>query len=246
MVLDILFNHPNVGPFIGEQLIKRLVTSNPSPAYIARVARTFNDNGTGVRGDMGAVIKAILLDDEARNPATSNRTDFGKLREPLLRYAHVWRTFNASGDFKLNIYHPTVVPQIAPLTAPSVFNYYSPSYAPQGPIQDSGLVAPEFQINSEASSNTVNTTLMRAVIQENLRGIPLPLDLRTEAQLLADSPASLIDHLDRILTADRLTDDSRQILADYIETNKDRLEADRLLRNVIGLVVTSTEFAIQR
>jgi len=177
---------------------------------------------------------------------TSNRTDFGKLREPLLRYAHMWRAFNVSGNFELNIFHPTVVPQIAPLTAPSAFNFYRPGFAPQGAIADAGLVAPEFQINSEAGSNSVNTTLMRAVIKDELRGIPLPLDLKSEAQILQNSPAALIDHLDRLLTAGRLTANSRQVLTDYIETNTDRLEPDRLLRNVIGLVVTSTEYAIQR
>jgi len=130
MVLDILFEHPNVGPFIGEQLIKRLVTSNPSRGYVRRVASVFNNNGAGVRGDMGAVVKAILLDDEARNQTTRNRNDFGKLREPLLRYAAMYRAFEAKGNMTINIYHPTVIPQIVPLTAPSVFNYYSPMPLP--------------------------------------------------------------------------------------------------------------------
>ncbi len=248
IVLDILFNHPNVGPFIGEQLIKRLVTSNPSPGYVRRVASVFNNNGTGVRGDMGAVVKAILLDDEARNQTTRNRTDFGKLREPLLRYAAMWRAFKAAGDMNINIYHPTVIPQIAPLTAPSVFNYYSPSFAPQGAIVDAGLVAPEFQINSEAASNTINSRLMRAVIIEEMHGkdTRLTLDLRLEAQLLESSAAELIDHLDLLLTAGTLTDDSRRILTEYIDSNRESIDADRLLRDVIGLVVTSTEYAIQR
>jgi len=248
MVLDILFNHPNVGPFIGEQLIKRLVTSNPSPAYISRVASAFNDNGAGVRGDMGAVVKAILLDDEARNQTTRDRTDYGKLREPVLRYAHMWRAFNANGAFKINIYHSKINPQIAPLTAPSVFNFYSPSFAPQGAIADAGLVAPEFQINSEAASNTINSNLMRAVIREEMHGkdTKLTLDLTLEAQLLQSSSAELIDHLDLLLTTGTLTPDSKQILTEYIDSNRERVDGDRLLRDVIGLIVTSTEYAIQR
>ncbi len=248
MALDILFNHPNVGPFIGEQLIKRLVTSNPSPGYIRRVASAFNNNGAGVRGDMAAVIKAILLDDEARSQTISNRTDFGKLREPLLRYAAMWRAFEAAGDMNINIYHSKVIPQLVPLTAPSVFNYYSPSFAPQGAILDAGLVAPEFQINSEAASNTINSSLMRAVIIDEMRGkdTRLTLNLTREAQLLESSAAELIDHLDLLLTAGTLTADSRQILTEYIDSNRERVDADRLLRDVIGLVVTSTEYAIQR
>ena len=87
--LDNLFNHPNVGPFIGKQLIQRLVTSNPSPAYVARVAAAFNNNGAGVRGDLRAVVKAILLDDEARSPAGLTQPGFGKLREPMLRFVPV-------------------------------------------------------------------------------------------------------------------------------------------------------------
>ena len=82
MALDALFNHPNVGPFIGRQLIQRLTTSNPSPAYVARVAAVFANNGKGVRGDMAAVVRAILLDAEARQQPDGG---FGKLREPILR-----------------------------------------------------------------------------------------------------------------------------------------------------------------
>ncbi len=248
MVLDILFNHPNVGPFIGEQLIKRLVTSNPSRGYVRRVARAFNNNGSGVRGDMAAVVKAILLDDEARNPSISNRTDFGKLREPILRYAHMWRAFDADGAFAINIHHRRNNPQIAPFTAPSVFNFYSPSFAPQGTIADAGLVAPEFQINSEAASNTINSRLIRAVKDDAMYGEDtlLTLDLGQEEQLLESSAEELIDHLDLLLTARTLTADSRKILTEYIDSNKGRVDSGLLLREVIGLVVTSTEYAIQR
>jgi len=160
----------------------------------------------------------------------------------------MWRAFSAAGDFKINIYHSKINPQIAPLTAPSVFNFYSPSFAPQGAISDAGLGAPEFQINSEAASNTINSNLMRAVIIEKMHGKDtlLTLNLTLEAQLLESSATELIDHLDLLLTAGTLTADSRKILTDYIDSNRERVEADRLLRDVIGLVVTSTEYAIQR
>ena len=92
--IDNLFNHPNVGPFIGSRLIQRLVTSNPSPAYVERVANVFNDNGDGVRGDLQAVFRAILLDPDATAP-TGTYADFGKLREPIVRLVAISRMFTA-------------------------------------------------------------------------------------------------------------------------------------------------------
>lgn len=93
--LDNIFHHPNVGPFLATRLIQRLVTSNPSPAYVGRVAAAFNDNGQGVRGDLGAMVRATLLDIEARFGHLQHPTRFGKLREPLLRATHLWRGMDA-------------------------------------------------------------------------------------------------------------------------------------------------------
>ena len=100
--LDALFNHPNLPPFVSKQLIQHLVTSNPSPAYVQRVAAVFMDNGQGVRGDLKAVITAILMDDEARNLNSATSPNYGKLQEPLLRFTHMARAFTAesrSGAF---------------------------------------------------------------------------------------------------------------------------------------------------
>lgn len=153
VAIDTLFNHPNVGPFIGRQLIQRLVTSNPSPAYISRVAAAFNNNGSGVRGDMKAVIKAILLDPEARTPAVSGR---GKLREPVLRLAHWMRSFEAhsySGRYLMySLDDPLNGIAQTPMRSPSVFNFFRPAYVPPASnVADAGLVAPEMQITSEPS-----------------------------------------------------------------------------------------------
>jgi len=93
--LDNIFNHPNVGPFISRLLIQRLVTSNPTPGYIGRTAAVFNDNGQGVRGDMRAVVKSLLLDNEARNGPTLMPDRFGKIKEPLMRLTNLWRAFDA-------------------------------------------------------------------------------------------------------------------------------------------------------
>ncbi|WP_082081319.1 DUF1800 domain-containing protein [Methylocucumis oryzae] len=130
IALNTLFNHPNVGPFIGLRLIQRLVTSNPSPEYIARVAKKFNDNGDGVRGDMKAVIKAVLLDPEALGGVKVNKR-FGKLREPLLVLTHLWRAFDAStAEGTLPYYYPDYTIGQAPLSSPSVFNFFRPNFAP--------------------------------------------------------------------------------------------------------------------
>ena len=148
MALDNIFNHPNVGPFIAIRLIQRLVTSNPSPGYVSRVASVFNNNGFGERGDLGAVVKAILLDDEAR-PAMHMEID-GKIKEPLLRLTQLWRAYNAqsqSGVFPL--FPAYIIFGQGPLQASHVFNFFSPFYAPPGEIRNSGLVAPELQIATE-------------------------------------------------------------------------------------------------
>ena len=159
--LDNVFNHPNVGPFIAIRLIQRLVTSNPSPGYVARVAAVFDDNGAGERGDLGAVVRAILLDDEARSGGGSAAA--GKLKEPMLRLVQLWRAYDAqSGDgsmLPLNGLPPSIIFGQGPLQSPSVFNFFSPFYAPPGEIQAAGLVAPEFGIATEYQNTLVTNTM---------------------------------------------------------------------------------------
>ncbi|AVS63802.1 DUF1800 domain-containing protein [Paracidovorax avenae] len=154
--LDTLFNHPNVAPFIGRQLIQRLVTSNPSPAYVARVAAVFANNGSGVRGDLRAVVAAILLDSEARSAAGLSSTSFGRLREPMVRFVQWGRTFglrSARGSWKLgDLSDPASRLGQSPLRSPSVFNFFRPGYVPPSTAMASaGQVAPEFQIVTESS-----------------------------------------------------------------------------------------------
>jgi uncharacterized protein (DUF1800 family) len=150
--LDALARHPNVGPFIGKQLIQRLVTSNPSGAYVQAVSDAFADNGAGVRGDMKAVIKAVLLHPEART--TSNTA--GKAREPVLRLSALLRAFgyrSDSGDYRIgNTDSPATSLGQTPLRAPSVFNFYRPGYVPPGTeAAAQGLAVPEMQIVHETS-----------------------------------------------------------------------------------------------
>lgn len=154
--LDTLFQHPNVGPFIGRQLIQRLVTSHPSPDYVARVAARFNDNGQGVRGDLGAVIEAVLLDPEALLAEYAPRADWGKLREPVLRLTQLARHLrmrSADSLWPLNDESdPATGLGQSPMRSPTVFNFYRPGYVPPGtPMADAGHTAPEFQITSQTS-----------------------------------------------------------------------------------------------
>ena len=155
LALDTLFNHPNVGPFIGKQLIQRLVTSNPSEHYVRRVASAFNNNGQGVRGDMKAVIRAVLLDEEARGAHARKQPSFGRIREPVLRFTHLMRAFEASSRSGYWTMGPTNAPSELNQTAmraPSVFNFYRPGYTPAGtPIASANRVAPEMQILNESS-----------------------------------------------------------------------------------------------
>ena len=127
--IDNIFYHPNVGPFIGKQLIQHLVNSNPSPAYVSRVAAAFNNNGVGVRGDMKAVITAILLDPEARGNVKAN-PDYGHLREPALFIANLLRAFNATSDGILNDQSRAMGQDL--FNSPSVFNYYPHEYTVPG------------------------------------------------------------------------------------------------------------------
>jgi uncharacterized protein (DUF1800 family) len=154
--LDTLFNHPNVGPFIGRQLIQRLVTSNPSPAYVGRVAAAFADNGSGTRGDLRAVIATVLLDPEARGAAGLTSPLYGRLREPMVRFVQWGRTFglrSARGTWKIdNLSDPGTRLGQSPLRSGSVFNFFRPGYVPPSTsLATTGSVAPEFQIVTETS-----------------------------------------------------------------------------------------------
>jgi uncharacterized protein (DUF1800 family) len=156
--LDNIFNHPNVGPFIGKQLIQHLVTSNPSPAYVARIAAVFADNGQGVRGDLGAVVRAILEDSEARDPAPA--PVFGHLREPALLITATLRSLGGQSDGVLLRSASSAMGQ--PIFAPeTVFNFYPPSYQ----IPGTQTTAPEFGIQNAATalarSNFINTVIMQ-------------------------------------------------------------------------------------
>jgi uncharacterized protein (DUF1800 family) len=168
--LDNLFNHPNVGPFLGKFLIQRLVTSNPSGAYVRRVTDAFNGDGPHgtTRGDMKSVIKAILLDEEARSCFSADNRNFGMLREPFNRYLQLCKSFDLntpSGEYRNAVYNVYNFVGQKPFYSPSVFNFFQSDFQPIGPIENANKVAPEFQITNTQSItgyfNVLNEWLMK-------------------------------------------------------------------------------------
>lgn len=256
--IDNLFNHPNTGPFIGRLLIQRLVTSNPSPDYIYRVAAAFNDNGSGVRGDMKAIIRAILLDPEARNRSNIDNPQFGKLREPVLRHTHIARSFDyrpASGPLRVGTDASIEAYAQLPMKAPSVFNFYLPDHQPLGPIKDAGLVAPEFQITT--ATTTIKNLNFYAVslpfdfvIDPIAEGdeIELLSDFAAENQLIEnDDIAGLLDRLDILLTRGQMSATTRSALQAAITgAIANDLEPEETVRFAVTLVASSPDFAILR
>lgn len=225
--IDNLFQHPNVGPFIGRLLIQRLVTSNPSAAYVERVSGAFADNGLGVRGDMRAVLRSILLDPEAQGVGAPEY--FGRVREPVLRYASVLRQFGASSDdgFVAEIgYRLQFLGKQHPLSSPSVFNFYLPDHAPQGAIAEQGLVAPELQIMTSAAVINMSNVFDLMFLSQTPTEAPEPLaptnlDI-SDYLALADDIEGLLDRLDVVVTAGTLSQDTRtaiaNVLADIADT----------------------------
>ena len=262
IALDTLFNHPNVGPFIGSQLIKRLVTSNPSPAYVARVGTAFNDNGAGVRGDMKAVWRAVLLDPDAHDAALSSQPSWGKLREPILRYAHFLRSFNVQSDStKYQIWNleglSTSLGQ-NPMRAPSVFNWYRPDYAPQGPLRSSGLKAPEFQITHETTATGYTNFILNEAERAtnwnkqdarqygSVRDF-MATDYAAERALARDASA-LLDHLNLLLMAGKMSASLRSKIVPAINAVPAVSERDlyRRVSTAVGLIMVSPEYLIQK
>jgi len=246
--LDNIFNHPNVGPFLAIRLIQRLVTSNPSPGYIRRVAEVFNNNGSGVRGDLGAVVKAILLDDEAR-PALAMEID-GKLKEPLLRLTQLWKAYNAtsnSGRFPLNAAY--ILFGQGPLQSQSVFNFFSPFYAPPGEIRNSSLVAPELEIATEYQNTLFTNYMFYQVFALNQTNGTLADDdiyINFEEEMaIADDIDALIDMVAGKLLAGQISDTLRQEIAGMLARVPETETAIRAAE-AIYFVVTSPEYAYQR
>jgi uncharacterized protein (DUF1800 family) len=246
--IDNIFNHANVGPFIGRQLIQRLVTSNPSPQYVRRVAEAFVDNGLGVRGDMKAVIRAVLLDPEATaDPGTY--AQFGKLREPILRIVSIGRQFHIQSTSEY-FFHGGywIQDQLKqhPLSSPSVFNFFLPSHMPNGEISEANLVAPEFQITTNTTVIGISNLAQHMIWADDIGGVQSPpfgemsVNLH-EYSVLATDLQGLIDRLDIVLTYGTLSEATRNAIGATLVTIADPMERAQM---AIYLFLISPDFAV--
>lgn len=249
--LDHLFAHPNVGPFFGRQMIQRLVSSNPSPAYVGRVAAAFADNGQGVRGDLKAVWRAILTDPEALNPDASDLLS-GKLREPVLRYVGWARTVGTASDSgAYEIYDQSRADEglgQSPLRSPSVFNFYRPGYTPpHTSVAAAGRVAPEMQIQNETSTAGYINFMQGAARWG--RGDVKP----TYAELLpiAHDTARVVGWLNLHVTGNQLSPATTELIRTALDTKgvteaSSRDEKLDLLASASLLVVSAPEYLVQK
>ena len=255
LALDALFNHPNVGPFFSKQMIQRLVTSNPSAGYVDRVAKIFNNNGSGVRGDLRAVFKAILLDDEATNAAGLTSPTFGKVREPVLRFTQWARNFGATsrtGNWTIaNLSNPATSLGQSPLRAPSVFNFYRPGYVPANTaIATNALVAPEFQIVNEVSVAGYINFMVSAIGSTNGVNNDVKATYTSELAIVTDSSA-LLNRLSLLIAGNQLTDTTKATIKAALDattvTNTSSL-ADKERRVYLAtlLVFASPDYLVQK
>jgi uncharacterized protein (DUF1800 family) len=272
MALDTLFNHPNVGPFFGRQMIQRLVCSDPSPAYVARVATIFNNNGKGVRGDLAAVFKAILLDTEATSPAGLTSTTFGKLREPMVRTAQWARTFKATslkGTWKIGNPNYSAVDALgqSPLQAPSVFNFFRPGYVPPSTAMAfSKATAPEFQLVNESTTASYINYLQNFLYQGMYVRAPelitspdtstptdgpdIVPDYSAELALVGN-PSGLINRLNLLLCAGQLSTETVNMMVRALsEDGASIYSADNTKRSYVAkaimFVMCCSEYLVQK
>lgn len=256
--LDTIFEHQNVGVLMSFQLIQRLVTSNPSPEYIERIVNVFNNNGAGVRGDLAAVVKAILLDEEALQGHLSN-PDFGKIREPVVRLAHLWRALNATtgplaegvhntANFTLNRIDEMTGQAI--LQSKSVFNFYEPDHTV---IPGGNTLSPELQIMSEANLASTHNGYHHQVYRFNDRSdlsddnprVTL-IELEPLVQLARDRNA-LLDWYNLMFFAGGMPDDMRQTLFDYMgSSSSDDATRFGQVQDTLFMILVAPQFHVQR
>lgn len=251
--LDNIFNHPNVGPFVARALILRLVSSNPSPAYVGRVAAKFANNGSGVRGDLAAVVRQVLMDPEARNRAAVPANG-GKLREPLLRVTQLWRALDArSQDNRYREGWPDYYAGQAALRAPTVFNFYLPSYSLPGEVASLGLVSPEFQITTDTYITRLTNEIAGKVYwfwrgNPDLSPEDVTVDLARDLSL-ANTPTRLVDRYDLLFMAGAMSTPMRTIILNDLNqidlSEGDPARRERL-QDALWLILNSPEYVVEK
>lgn len=266
--LDTIANNPNVAPFFCSQMIKKLITSNPSPAYVKRVSTIFNNNGNGVRGDLKSVFMAIFLDEEALNPINMSLNTFGKVKEPMHRFIQWARTFKCTskyGYWKLG--DRTGNLGQSPLRSPSVFNFFRPNYVPPSTeIANLQLTAPEFQIINESTvSSYINfmQSIIKTGIYVNAPDTPYGGSTAnngydftpnyTEALTYVTDSTNLINYLDLILNYGQTSNTNKKLIISAIDsfgvtTTSNSAPAAQLnkLSSAILLIMSSSDYIIQK
>ncbi len=251
--LNNVFNHPNVGPFLSRLLIQRFTTSNPSPAYVGRVAAVFANNGSGVRGDLRAVVRAILMDTEARSPAPTNG---GKLREPLLRVTQLWRALDArSIDGRIREGWAEQYGAQAIQRSPTVFNFFLPNYQLPGEVATLGLFSPEFQITTDTYitrlSNEIGGKVYWAWWGNPDLGTWDPVQVNLNRDLaLATQPAELVERYNLLFLNGRMSNTMRNLLITHINdiTNNNSGSGWQRFRvqDALWLTLTSPEYVVEK
>lgn len=250
IALDTVFNHPNTAPFVCKQLIQRLITSNPTAAYVSRVASAFVDDGSGVRGNLRAVIKAVFLDPEARDMALASDAAFGKLREPAVRFLNWARAFGANSATDAwavgDLSDPATKLGQSPMRSASVFNFFRPGYVPPGSdLSGLGLVAPEFQITNESSIPGYVNFMQRAVSGVGIGDVRA--NYASLLAVVADS-AALLAELNLVLAANQLpaaTLASLKTALDTVAVNTDAGKLNRIYAAMV-LVMASPSYIAQK
>lgn len=268
MALNFLFEHSNTPPFVSKLLIQRMVKSNPSPEYIERVASVFLNNGEGVRGDLSAVVKAILLDEEARHCSWIEDISSGKMREPMMRYMQLLKAFNASnqsGKMWSVGWRAEEMGQ-HPMASPTVFNFFLPTYAPAGPISDSSFVAPEFELLNSASSikyiNLISEMCFGEFYMESITmahpddiGTPwwdmtaspddnVILDFENEISLASNDVHAMVDRLNILLAGGTASSETISTISTLLDVES-IAPADRV-KVALYLLLISPDYIIQK
>ena len=271
ILLDTLANHPNAGPFICRQLIQRLVTSNPSAGYLYRVAQVFANDGSGVRGNLGAVVRAILTDYEARSPDVLANVGFGKIKEPLIRLTGFFRALNfraPNGRFLDSFYGETRNYQPGGLLANpasnyglfqsvlqslTVFNFFSPDYSPPGPLAAAGLVAPELQITDTISAIQAPNLILGYILRDVSKlptppPGPSPYLVPDLAAFLpnAKAPAALADQISLLFCTNQMTPAIRALIVSTLQSLPASATDVERIQTALQVTIASPDGAMQK
>jgi len=238
--LDNIFASPNVGPFVCKQLIQHLVTSTPSPAYVSRISAVFANNGAGVRGDLKAVVRAILTDQEARAGDTNSAFDGGHLREPVLFITAMMRGLNftntdANGSYYA-LSNQSAKLNEEPYRANSVFNFFPPEYV----IPASTLNAPEFGIENTATA-VLRLSLADSIVNNKINGFSVDLSKTSALGTLAANPANLVDALSVMFMHSQMPASMRTNIINAITPLTNNAQRARV---AIYLVITSSQYKV--